>query len=685
MVRLPAACICVLLAASSLSAQSVSVQSRIENIDISRFPTVELQVSVTKTVSSDNITVNNVQLDENGVPQLIEYFDCPEDSMRLSVAILLDRSMSMAQKNDRLDVDSTKMREAKKAISTFLDFLGPKDESALFSFTTHAFTLRHIFTVEHDFTFDAASVKRSLVPIDASGGTRLWEAIINAVDLLKNRQGRRVLIVLTDGRNQFGESYHIPAIQNAVNAGIPVYTIGLGNDADVGALSGFSAATGGRFYFAPEASDLTDVFNNVASALITDACILRYTSSNPCLDGSRRGIELTLSGKGFSSAADSCYSLPLQLNPVTLSVQNGISAVGRDTVRVPINVAEQFSTTKVLSYAMTVGYDSDLMRYISIVSDGTMSQGHLIDVKVPVQGTLEISSADFYPFLPTGTLCELVFVCLPQLNDTVTHIEILAAELHNLCPTIMTAFSGGVSVAACEDHFYVGDSSYVVIPGDGSIVNVPLRLLAQPSTTGAFTGRFIIDITGLPFEILGVETAGTWSAGGGVIMQELGPGKTQFIVQTLQGRADSVLFYLRVRAREPQRFSSQCTIPLSSVEIESGCRASVEEDRGSTWNYLFIDGVCSPLLRRRNLTTVRNHPNPFSPETQIELDITSEGPVRLQVMDSHGRIVATLLDAHLTAGAYVHRFDASALPAGEYFAVVTTSSGQTVRPMLLLK
>ncbi|MFA6233500.1 MAG: VWA domain-containing protein [Bacteroidota bacterium] len=685
MARLLAVCVCVLLGTASLSAQSVTVQTRIQNIDISRFPTVELQVTVTKTISSDKITINNVQLDENGIPQLIEYFDCPEDSIRLSVAILLDRSASMTRIDDSYDRDSTKMREAKKAISIFLDLLGPRDESALFSFTTQNFTLRHLFTVEHDFTFDADAVKATLVPIAANGGTRLWEAIIDAIDLLKNRKGRRVLIVLTDGRNQFGESYHTPAIQSAVSAGIPVYTIGLGNDADIGALSGFAAATGGRFYFAPEAGDLSEVFGNIAGSLITDACILRYTSSNPCLDGSRRGIELELSGTGFSSATDSFYYVPMQLNPVSLSVQSGLGAVARDTVDVPINVAEQFSTTTPLSYTMTLRYDNNLMRYIRIVSDGTMSQGAAVIVDEAVPGVLEISNPDFYPFLPTGTLCELVFVCQPLPIDTVAAIDILDADVRGFCPTLLTAKSGGVAVTACEDLFTVADSSYFVIPGDGSIAHVPLRLVSQSSAGGIFTGTLIIDYTSLPYEIVGVETAGTWSEGGGVVMQELGPERIQFSVQTTSNRADSVLFYLRVRTRKPQRVTERAVVPISQLEVLSGCRTSVTDNGGGNWARLLIDGVCEPVLRRRPFATVSNHPNPFFSQTEVSFEISSDGPVLLQVMDSHGRIAATLLDLRLEAGEYIHRFDAARLSAGEYFVVLVTQTGRTVRRMMLVK
>lgn len=45
-----------------------------------------------------------------------------------------------------------------------------------------------------------------------------------------------------------------------------------------------------------------------------------------------------------------------------------------------------------------------------------------------------------------------------------------------------------------------------------------------------------------------------------------------------------------------------------------------------------------------------NHPNPFQPKTTIQFDLTSTGPVKLQVFDLDGSLVSTLIDAELTAG-----------------------------------
>ncbi len=674
-----------LLAGPSLHSQSVSVQSRIENIDISRFPTVELQVSVTRSGSQQHVTVQNVRLEENGAPQRVEFFDCPEDSIRLSLAVLLDRSASMARIGDVPDPDSTKIREAKKAIGTFLDLLGSRDESALFSFTTQNFTLRHLFTVERDFTFDAAAVKRALVPIAATGGTRLWQAIIDAVDLLENRRGRRVLIVLTDGRNQFGESYHTPAIDRAVDAGIPVYTIGIGGDADVGALAGFAAATGGRFHFAPQPADLMEVFHSIAGTLLTDACVLRYTSDNPCLDGTRRDIELLLSGSGFGSAADSFYTVPFDLTPVTLSAQTPPRVIARDTLTVPMIVAEQFSMLTAVNFMMTLHYDVDLMRYMRINQLGTMSQGQTVAVREDAPGTLEIRADAFYPAMPTGTLFELVFSIFPRETAAIAGIDFLAAQMSSYCPMALSVKGGGLTVAECEDFIFIGDTTAFVLPGDGSIAEVPMRIAASLPAESALTARVVIDETGYPYEVVGAETRGTLSEGGGVVMQQLSPGRTEFLVTGISGDRDSILFFLRVRARETSRFSSWSALPITGVQLSTGCRINLTTDSGGNWGHLLVDGICEPALRRRSVPSMSNHPNPFSPETRISFQLQADTHVRLRVMDAHGRVVRTLLDARMQAGTYTHRFDARMLPAGDYLAVLEAGGEQLVRNMMLVK
>ena len=61
-----------------------------------------------------------------------------------------------------------------------------------------------------------------------------------------------------------------------------------------------------------------------------------------------------------------------------------------------------------------------------------------------------------------------------------------------------------------------------------------------------------------------------------------------------------------------------------------------------------------------------NYPNPFNPTTQISFRLYKWGKVRLDIFDSIGKKVATLVDRTLNPGDYSYTFDASNLSSGTY-------------------
>lgn len=81
----------------------------------------------------------------------------------------------------------------------------------------------------------------------------------------------------------------------------------------------------------------------------------------------------------------------------------------------------------------------------------------------------------------------------------------------------------------------------------------------------------------------------------------------------------------------------------------------------------------------------RNYPNPFNPTTRIEFSINSAENVRLDVFDSIGRRVETLLNRQLNEGFHFVDFDGSALASGVYFYRITTDNQTITQKMLLVK
>jgi PKD repeat protein len=83
--------------------------------------------------------------------------------------------------------------------------------------------------------------------------------------------------------------------------------------------------------------------------------------------------------------------------------------------------------------------------------------------------------------------------------------------------------------------------------------------------------------------------------------------------------------------------------------------------------------------------SVRNSPNPFNPETEIQLHLPAAAHVRIEVFNVKGRRVAILADQDYGAGYHRVSWDASGQPPGIYFSRVSTGGEQITHKMILLK
>lgn len=82
----------------------------------------------------------------------------------------------------------------------------------------------------------------------------------------------------------------------------------------------------------------------------------------------------------------------------------------------------------------------------------------------------------------------------------------------------------------------------------------------------------------------------------------------------------------------------------------------------------------------------QNYPNPFNPTTKIEFQVPSLGSrVKLEVFNSLGQKVATLVDKFMEGGRYSAVFAGENLPSGAYIYRLQTESGITYRKMVLIK
>ncbi len=86
----------------------------------------------------------------------------------------------------------------------------------------------------------------------------------------------------------------------------------------------------------------------------------------------------------------------------------------------------------------------------------------------------------------------------------------------------------------------------------------------------------------------------------------------------------------------------------------------------------------------------QNYPNPFNPMTRIGFAVDQPGNVEIAVYDIAGHRVTVLQQGHLDAGEHFVTWngwtaEGSPAPAGQYWYVLKTATGQVSRSMVLLK
>ena len=240
------------------------------------------------------------------------FFDPVGEAKPLSVALAIDQSGSIVN-NGGTDPNDERITQAK----AFVLRLTAMDEVEVLRFQGSSVSL------VQGFTGDKAALTAALDSLKTGegGGTPLYDAIVRAVNDVAPKEGRtRVAIVLTDGRDNDSNASVDAAIAAARNAGVPVFTIGLGdpNDPaslDKAVLQRISDQTGGRFLFAQDPNALAGVFDALTD-LLADSYQLRCALSfDPPLTAAGA---YTLSGTVVADVDGTRIEIPMA--PINVSI-----------------------------------------------------------------------------------------------------------------------------------------------------------------------------------------------------------------------------------------------------------------------------------------------------------------------------------------------------------------------------
>ena len=238
---------------------------------------------------------------DNGAPQQIAVFE-RRTEQPLLVSLLIDNSGSTA-KDLKYEIES---------VNRFLRALfsegNPKDALALYSFNYEVRMLAN-------FTRSQATLERSLRGIKGEAGTSLYDAIWLASRELEDRDGRKVIVVVTDGGDTTSSKDFHAALKAAQLADAVIYSVlvmPITNDAgrNIGgenALTTLGLRTGGRV-FAPNLGPGIDrAFSDILKELRTQYSLGFYPRNVPLNADPFHKLEIRAPGDLRVSARNGYY------------------------------------------------------------------------------------------------------------------------------------------------------------------------------------------------------------------------------------------------------------------------------------------------------------------------------------------------------------------------------------------
>jgi Ca-activated chloride channel family protein len=255
---------------------------------------VNVFVTVTDAHSAPvgGLTKENFNLLEDGQPQNISIFE-KQSAAPLSIALAVDTSLST-----RHDLP-LEQASAKRFAHTILR---PVDALSVYGFSEYV-------RESIGFTADLKRIDEGIDHIRLGAATALYDAIYLVSRALDLRQGRKVIVLITDGGDTISKINYKEAVRAAQEAEATVYSIivvPIENSAgrETGgehALIQLSEDTGGKYYYATSIAQLDDAFQKISDELRTQYLLAYYPVHRTSFSDFRR-IQINVLGRPEASA-----------------------------------------------------------------------------------------------------------------------------------------------------------------------------------------------------------------------------------------------------------------------------------------------------------------------------------------------------------------------------------------------
>ena len=233
------------------------------------------------------LSQNDFSIKEDGKPEEMSGFELAEN-LPLTVGLVVDGSGSMEK-------SLPFVHEASSAL--FKNLIHTKDQGFVIEFRDKAKFLQEL-------TGDSPSLQRAATDTRAEGATALYDAVVLGLYQFRALQGRKALIVITDGDDNRSHVDFDTLLRYARSAGAPVYFLAVGipltDFRSRKVTKQIAEESGGLVFHMSNAEKIADVTRQIEEELRSQY-ILAFRSDSPKPPGEYRSIAVAIAKPGVTA------------------------------------------------------------------------------------------------------------------------------------------------------------------------------------------------------------------------------------------------------------------------------------------------------------------------------------------------------------------------------------------------
>jgi Ca-activated chloride channel family protein len=233
-----------------------------------------------------DLKLEDFELRVEGQPKQLS--DLSHAETPVHMVLLFDNSMSLR---------GAREFEKQAAMKFLRRVLRPIDQAAIYSIYTYPI-------LAQPFTNDVNTLVRTIerFPVPEDGATALFDTMVKAADLLRPFEGRKVIVIVSDGADTVSELQDFDnVLQRMLAVDCQIYAVQTGQSESANLynlvayrrLQEFTSQTGGAVYVPKSTGDLDTAFEQIASDL-SQQYVLSYYPNEDKRDGRFRTISLKI-------------------------------------------------------------------------------------------------------------------------------------------------------------------------------------------------------------------------------------------------------------------------------------------------------------------------------------------------------------------------------------------------------